>query len=60
VLVPNYEQLNSCLAKISAAYPYRLKRLLVVNSTTKQDEIKDRLIQFLEMSESEARVMIIG
>jgi len=56
----NYDLLNTCLTKISAAYPYRLKRLLVVNSTTKQDEIKDRIIYFLEMNESEARVTIIG
>jgi cupin superfamily acireductone dioxygenase involved in methionine salvage len=56
----NYELLSHCLTKIASAYPYRLKRLLMINSSSKQEELKNRLIQFQEHSESEAKVMIIG
>ena len=48
------------MAKVSEAYPYRLKRVLMLNSSTKQDEIKNMVIQFLEDSESEAKIMVIG
>ena len=56
----NYELLTQSMTKISAAYPYRLKRLLMVNSSTKQDTIKTSLINFLEQTESEAKIMVIG
>ena len=46
--------------KIEAAYPFRLKRMIMVNSTTKQEEIKDFVINFLEERKSEAKIMVIG
>ena len=48
------------MVKIEAAYPYRLKRMLMVNSSTKQDGIKDVVIDFLEERKSEAKIMVIG
>jgi len=40
----NFELLNQCMIKIGAAYPYRLKRMLMINSSPKQDDLKSRLI----------------
>ena len=48
------------MLRIAAAYPYRLTRLLMINSSPTQDELKNRLIEFLETSESEAKIMVIG